>query len=292
VPTESTSKVLLVTGAASGIGAAVARLAVEQGQRVVLADRNFEGVKKLAKELGGATLAVKLDICSPAQWNAALDKTYARFRRLDVLVNNAAVVHTGPTRAVALEKHKQTFDVNVIGPLIGMMATLPRFHKAKAGHVVTVCSMTAFLPFPGIATYAASKHALRALHFGVALEERHGPIDFTIVHPSSTETPMLAQEARDGIALAFAVPSWKPEQVAEIILRAIRQKKTEVCIPAKRGRVVKAIGGNPRRLLETVERNEKVGMGNLKARLDAERLKKRRSQRADKMSDRGTATAQ
>ena len=182
------SKVFLITGSASGIGAATARLAVSQGHRVVVADINVRGAKAVAGELGDNAIAMKLDIRSSKQWEAALDQTYAHFGKLDVLVNNAAVVHTGKVQDVPLVLHEQTMLVNSIGPLIGMMAVLPRFRKARAGHIATVCSMTAFLPFPGIATYAASKHALRAIHFGVAMEERQEPISFTIIHPSSTET--------------------------------------------------------------------------------------------------------
>jgi len=260
------SKVFLITGSASGIGAATARLAVSQGHRVVVADINVRGAKAVAGELGDNAIAMKLDIRSSKQWEAALDQTYAHFGKLDVLVNNAAVVHTGKVQDVPLVLHEQTMLVNSIGPLIGMMAVLPRFRKARAGHIATVCSMTAFLPFPGIATYAASKHALRAIHFGVAMEERQEPISFTIIHPSSTETPMLEQEARAGIALAFAVPSWEPSDVAKILLEAIREKKVEVYVPQSRGRTVKAIGANPRRLLEAIERNEKIGKKSLAAR--------------------------
>lgn len=269
MPKPTGGKVFFITGAASGIGAALARLVVETGNRVVIADINKAGASAMADELGSAALAVKLDICSPKQWEAALDRTYARFGRLDVLVNNAAIVHSGNARDVSLQKHVQTMNVNAMGPLNGILAALPRFHKAKAGHIVTICSMTAFLPFPGLVSYAAAKHALRAFHFGIALEERNSPIDFTIVHPSSTETPMLEEEARSGIALAFAVPAWKPSDVAQIIMKAIKNKKAEVCVPATRGRVVKAIGVNPRRLQEMVERNEQIGRKNLTARQQA-----------------------
>lgn len=267
MPKNDPSKVIFITGAASGIGAATAALAVTAGYRVVIADINEAGAKALAAKLGDNAMAVKLDITSKMQWERALDKVYKSFGRLDVLVNNAAIVHTGPVLDVPFEHHKRTLEINCLGPVLGMMAVMPRFKKAKQGHIVTVCSMTAFLPFPDIASYAASKHALRAMHFGLAMEERNGPVDFTIVHPSSTETPMLEEEARNGVALAFAVPSWKPSDVAAIILDAIGKKKVEVCIPNKRGRAVKAIGVNPRRLQEMIERNEQVGRTNLAARM-------------------------
>src|SRR6202011_4980672 len=103
----------------------------------------------------------------------------------------------------------------------GMLATLPRFLQQGFGHFVTVCSMTAFLPFPGLSSYAAAKHALRAFHHSLALEQRDSPLKFTIVYPTSTETPMLEQEAQSGLKLAFASPSMSAESAAKIILEAM-----------------------------------------------------------------------
>src|SRR5882762_4579062 len=187
------SKVYLITGAASGIGAATARLAASLGHKVVIADINDEAAKAVAAAAGANAAALHLDIRSSDQWEAALDEVWKRFGRLDVLVNNAAIVHTGYARDVSLEQHQQTLDTNFMGPVAGMLAALPRFKRQGSGHPTTICSMTAYLPFPGLASYAAAKHALRAFHHAVALEERHSSIEFTIVHPTATETPMLEQ---------------------------------------------------------------------------------------------------
>ena len=266
------SKVLLITGAASGIGAATARLAGSMGHKLIIADINEAGARAVAGSLEGDAMAIRLDIRSSAEWEAVLDAVWRRFGRLDVLVNNAAVVHTGYARDVSIEKHEHTLATNFMGPLAGMLAVLPRFRAQGSGHVVTICSMTAFLPFPGIASYAAAKHALRAFHHALAIEERGGPTAFTIVHPTSTETPMLDKEAEDdAMSLAFAGPSMSAERVAETIMKAIKAKTIEVFLPPERGRVVRKIGVNPRSLREMVERNEKIGR---------ERLAGRRASRA------------
>src|ERR1700680_2367784 len=91
-------RVFFVTGAASGIGAATARKLAEQGYSVVLADINSAGARALAADVGENTCALELDITSENSWNHALDSTFARFKRLDVLVNNAAIVATGNAR--------------------------------------------------------------------------------------------------------------------------------------------------------------------------------------------------
>jgi len=261
------SKVYFITGAASGIGAATAKLAASLGHRVVVADINDEGARTVAAAAGANALALHLDICSSAQWEAALAEVWTRFGRLDVLINNAAVVHTGYARDVALEKHERTLATNFMGPLIGMLAALPRFRRQGSGHLVTICSMTAYLPFPGIASYAAAKHALRAFHHALALEEKDGPTVFTILHPTSTETPMLDKEAEDdAMSLAFAGPSMTAERVAETIMKAIKSKTVEVFMPPERGKVVRAVGVNPRSLRKLVERNEIIGRERLAAR--------------------------
>jgi len=258
---------ILLTGGASGIGAATARLAVERGHKVVIADVNLAGAQMVAAQIGGGASAVALDIVSSEQWEQALDETEHRLGSLDVLINNAAIVHTGRAENVSIKDHQQTMDVNFMGPLKGMMAALPRFKRQGRGHFVTVCSMTAFLPFPGIASYAASKHALRAFHHGLALEERETPLKFTIIYPTSTETPMLEQEARsDEVTLAFAGPSVTPEFVGGVILDAMEKGAVEVYMPPERARTVRLVGTNPRSLRKWAMAGEETGSQKLKAR--------------------------
>jgi short-subunit dehydrogenase len=254
------SKVFLITGAASGIGAAMAKEAVVRGHEVALVDINEAGVRHVAEKCGAAAAAYTLDIRSEVDWAKTLDNVWVRFGRLDVLVNNAAVVHTGFARNVSIAHHEQTLNVNTMGPIIGMLAALPRMKAQGYGHLATVCSMTAFIPFPGLASYAASKHALRAFHHALALEERSSPIRFTIVHPTSTETPMLEKEAADdALALAFAGQSVTAEYVAGVVLDAVAKNTVEVFMPKERGAIVRKVGTNPRSLKKMVERNEVIG---------------------------------
>jgi len=266
------SKTILITGGASGIGAATARLAVGRGHKVIIADVNEAGAKAVAAAIGEGAAAVALDITSEEQWRRALDDAWSRFGRLDVLINNAAIVHAGRAEHVAIKDHQRTLDVNFMGPVRGMLTALPRFKQQGSGHFVTVCSMTAFLPFPGLASYAAAKHALRAFHHALALEERHGPLHFTIVHPTSTETPMLEEEARsDEVNLAFASPSVTADFVGDVVLTAMDRKAVEIFMPPERARTVRLIGTSPRSLRKLVDRGEEVGLAKLAARRAAGR---------------------
>lgn len=261
------TKTYLITGGASGIGAALSRLAAEAGHTVFVADINLPGAEQVASAIGPSASAVKLDICSEAQWETVLDLIWKERGGLDVLINNAAIVHTGYARDLPIEKHLQTMDTNFFGPVKGMLAALPRFKSQGYGHLATVCSMTALLPFPGIASYAAAKHALRAFHLALAMEERQTPVKFTIVHPTSTETPMLDKEAEDdAMALSFAGISVTPEYVAKVVLEAIRDEEIEAFAPPERGDVVKKLGTNPKDLWEMMDRNSAIGAEKLKAR--------------------------
>jgi NAD(P)-dependent dehydrogenase (short-subunit alcohol dehydrogenase family) len=261
------TKTILLTGGASGIGAAVAKLAVARGHKVLIADINLAGAKSVAKAIGDGASAVELDVTRPEQWEQVLDEAWGRFERLDVLMNNAGIAHAGYADKVRLAQHQHTLDVNFVGPMTGMLATLPRFLGQGSGHFVTVCSMTAFLPFPGLSSYAASKHALRAFHHAVSLEQRDSPLKFTIVYPTSTETPMLDQEADSGLKLAFASASMSAEDAGMIILEATEKQTVEVYIPPERGKFVRRVGTSPKSLRELVIQGEAQGGENLKARL-------------------------
>ncbi|SFI57998.1 Short-chain dehydrogenase [Caulobacter sp. UNC279MFTsu5.1] len=254
----------LITGAASGIGAAIATKLAHARQNVMLADINAEGATALAQTLGERASAVALDIRDPAAWERAFDATIARFGSFDVLINNAGLVRTGLAKNVAIADHQLTMDTNVMGPVTGMVGAFKRFQKQGAGHLVTVCSMTSFMPFPGVAIYGASKHALRAFHHGMAIEERHSGIDFTIVHPTATETPMLELEAADPDAvMCFVAPSVSADTVADTVVKAIKRKAIEVCMPQAGSGRVKALGVDPKKLRAYADQLEAMGKDGL-----------------------------
>ena len=185
---------VLITGAASGIGAATAREAARRGYDVVLADIDLPAALALADELGQR--AIGLDIRDETGWRRAFDAN-----SIDVLINNAGIIHTGYARDLTVEQHRDVIEVNLLGTITGVLAALAHMTARGRGHIVNVCSMTSFLPLSGYATYGATKHGIRAFHHSIALEERGGPVTFSIVHPPSTRTPMLEREMADPSAV-------------------------------------------------------------------------------------------
>jgi short-subunit dehydrogenase len=236
-------QVVAISGAASGIGAATARLAVAKGYRVAVCDIDLSAAERLVEELGSQARAVALDIRSAASWEFALDEVELQLGLVDVLINNAGIIRTGYAIDLPIEKHREMIEVNLIGASTGILAGLERMKVRGSGHLVTICSMSSFLPLPGYATYAGTKHALRAFHHAVALEERDSPVDFTIIHPTSTKTPMLVQEMADpSSVISFAEQPDTPETVAEAIVKALRTKPSEVVFPAIGGRFQRLMG--------------------------------------------------
>ena len=264
---KGAAKAVLITGGASGIGAATSAVAVQRGHRILIADIDHEGAKRVATAIGSNAAATALDVTSEMQWTKVLDHAWSLFGGIDVVINNAGINYPGNSLSVSLEEHQRTLDVNFMGAVRGMLAALKRFKGQGAGHLVTVCSMAAFLPLPGLASYAASKHALRAFHYALALEERDGPVKFTIVHPGSTETPMLDKEAaNDDAALAFASPSVTAEFVGKVVVDAMEQEMSEIFMPANRAKAIRRIGTTQKSLLKMVDTRTKIGAENLAVR--------------------------
>jgi NAD(P)-dependent dehydrogenase (short-subunit alcohol dehydrogenase family) len=260
-------KVLFITGAARGIGAATAKEAAVRGYRLALADIDGPALREFALGLGGGVLALELDVRDPAQWQRALDEAWARFGGVDVLVNNAGVVHTGYVLDVPFERHRHTVEVNYLGNIAGVLAALPRFIAQGRGHLITICSLTAYMPFPSLASYAGTKHALRGFHHTLAWEYREQPLDFTIVYPPAVETPMLAQEAQDdSAAAAFGEAPIAPEVMARAIVDAVAKKPREVTVPAFQGWLLRAFGAFVWIMRLVLADLEKHGRKNLAAR--------------------------
>lgn len=168
-------KVALVTGAARGTGAAIARRFVAEGARVLLTDLRDEAGAELAATLGDAARYRRLDVTAEVDWQAAVADLEAHEGRLDALVNNAAVVHLSAIDDTPPDVFETVMRVNATGPFLGTRACLPLLRRDGGGAIVNVGSINSLHAFPGNVAYTASKFALRGLTRVTALENgRHG----------------------------------------------------------------------------------------------------------------------
>lgn len=259
--------VFLVTGGARGIGAAFVRLAVSRGARVAIGDVDVAAAQQLAAACGARVVAVELDVCDEGSWERALDAAGAAFGRIDVLVNNAGLLHSGTLLEQTSAQLAQMVNVNLLGVANGLRAYVPRAAARGGGHVVDVGSLAGYVPLPGQAFYSATKHAVRALHLAFAMEQERGPVTFTLVCPGAVDTRMLRQQIPiDSNAVAFAGHVLRPEEVAEAIWRGSVRRPREILLPRAGGVAGKLIGVLPGPLALVMRRMQRAGLAALHAR--------------------------
>jgi len=161
---ELSGKVAVITGAASGIGAALARGCAREGMRVVAADIDEAGVRRTAADAGGSTIAIRVDVADAASVGALADAAFEAFGQVDLLVNNAGVFQGGLSWERSVADWEWTFGVNVYGIIHGIRSFVPRMMaQGTEGHVVNTASVAAFVAGPGSAPYVVSKCAALSL---------------------------------------------------------------------------------------------------------------------------------
>ena len=239
-------KVVVITGASSGLGEATARLLSAQGASVVLGARRVERLRSLADELtgrGGKALAVATDVTDRDQVKGLVDAAVQTYGRIDVMINNAGLMPQAPLERLKVDEWDRMIDVNIKGVLYGIAAALPHMQRQKAGHIINVSSVAGHKVGPGFAVYAATKHAVRALSEGLRQEVKPYNIRTTVISPGAvaTELPdsVTEPDVAEGIrkfyeenaipaesfarAVAFAMSQPEEVDINEILFRPTRQ---------------------------------------------------------------------
>lgn len=256
----------MVTGAATGIGAAIVECCLREQYRVLAVDIDRDGLEALASACPGVEAAV-LDVSDERAWGEIISDEEARGGPIDVLINNAGICSPGRCDQVSSRDDRLTVEVNLMGVIHGVRTLLPRFLERGSGHFINVASMAAFAPAPDLAAYCATKHAVRAYTHSCALDHRHTNIQWTLACPSAVETPMLQRmrEKRAGVVVFTETPM-PPERFATEVVRAIRSPRREVLVPAARGRLIRLFGLFPGLVARGMDGAEKRG----RAQLDRE----------------------
>jgi NADP-dependent 3-hydroxy acid dehydrogenase YdfG len=186
-------KVVVITGASSGLGEASARLLSAQGTSVVLGARREDRIKSLADELtagGGRALAVTTDVTHRDQVKKLVDVAVQACGRIDVMINNAGLMPQSLLEHLKIDEWDRMIDVNIKGVLYGIAAALPYMQKQKAGHIINVSSVAGHRVGPGTAVYAATKYAVRALSEGLRQEVKPYNIRTTVISPGAVATEL------------------------------------------------------------------------------------------------------
>jgi NADP-dependent 3-hydroxy acid dehydrogenase YdfG len=198
---EIESKVVIITGASSGVGEATARRLGASGAKLMLAARREDRLKDLvaAIEKTGGTVAYRVtDVADRGQVQALAEATLETYGRIDVLVNNAAFMPVSPLDQIKVDEWDQMIDVNIKGVLYGIAAVLPTMRQQKSGQVINLSSIAGHKVVPGAAVYCATKYAVRAISEGLRLES-NGEIRSTIISPGAIATEGLLRQSKGEI---------------------------------------------------------------------------------------------
>jgi NADP-dependent 3-hydroxy acid dehydrogenase YdfG len=225
--TNIENKIILITGASSGIGEATARALAGAGATVVLGARRTDRLEELAGELnaaGGKAIYRSLDVTSRDSVQSFADAAVREFGRIDVIINNAGIMPLSPMASLRVDEWDLMIDVNIKGVLHGIAAVLPVMIRQGSGQIINISSIGGLAVSPMAAVYCATKYAVRAISDG--LRQENDKLRVTCIYPGVVESE-LANTITDPVA-AQAMESYrqialKPEAIAAAIMHVIGQ---------------------------------------------------------------------
>ncbi|MDR3680721.1 MAG: SDR family oxidoreductase [Flavipsychrobacter sp.] len=219
-------KVIVITGASSGIGAAAARKLAQLGAKVVLAARREDQLKELVQELGDNAMYVTTDVSRRADLDNLVAQTITRFGHIDVLWNNAGIMPISFFEEGHVEEWDRMIDINVKGVLYGINAVLPHMLAKGEGHILSTSSVGGLKTSPGIGVYSATKFAVRAI-MDTLREEVAQTIKVTTIYPGATQSELGHDITSPKIKALYgnlaAMPKMDEEAIANAVIYAISQ---------------------------------------------------------------------
>ena len=222
-------KVVVITGASSGIGEETVNLLSKNGAKLVLGARRLDRLEKIQQKVGRDSVSIKkTDVTNPDEVNALIETAYNDFGRIDVLINNAGLMPQSFLEKNKQDEWNQMIDVNIKGVLYGIGAVLPYMRKQKSGHIINLASVAGHVVFPGSAVYCGTKYAVRAITEGLRQEEAivGSNIRTTILSPGAVSTELTDhisdKDMKEDIDELYK-NAIKPDAIARAINYAINE---------------------------------------------------------------------
>ncbi|UTC10740.1 SDR family oxidoreductase [Latilactobacillus curvatus] len=239
------NKVVVITGASSGIGKETATLLAAKGAKLVLAARRTSALAALTAQYDTEVIYQQTDVTQLADMQALIELTIAKFGRIDVLFNNAGLMPVSMLRDGKVDEWEAMIDINIKGALYGIKYALPLMEQQKSGHIITTDSVAGHFTGEGLSVYSATKYAMRAVMEGLRVEEVGMGIKSTLISPghaqtelasrisdpqlraavlkSETETGLTATDVANAVMNAIDTPD--NVDINDVILRSIDQKR-------------------------------------------------------------------
>ncbi|MDT4940422.1 MAG: hypothetical protein QOJ34_511 [Pseudonocardiales bacterium] len=241
-PRDLTGKVVVITGAARGIGAATARAVAREGARLALGDLDGDLAEAVAKEVGGQSIGRKLDVTDHAGYAAFLDEVEAELGPIDVLINNAGIMPVTPFAEEQADSIGRQLDINLHAVIFGTQQAVLRMRTRGSGHIVNVASAAGKGGFPGVVTYCSTKYGVVGLTESLWHELHGSGVDVSCVMPAIVRT-----ELTDGVKDHWLIKTSTPEQVADAIVGALKKPRLDVFVPKSLNALNRSMALVPRR---------------------------------------------
>lgn len=223
-------KVVIITGASSGIGEATAKELASKGAKLILAARREDRLKRLQQDIqntGGQAIYKITDVTSNEQMEELAEVALKEFGKIDVLVNNAGVMPHSFLYKKKIDDWNKMIDVNIKGVLYGIAAVLPTMRERKSGHIINLSSVAGYFVGPGSTVYAGTKFAVRAISEGLRKEEAGNNIRSTIISPGAVQSELINlitdTDLKPGIDKLYEEVAIDAESIAHAISFAIEQ---------------------------------------------------------------------
>ena len=248
-PRSLTGKVAVVTGGGRGIGRALTQALAREGVRVAIGDVDRAAAETAAAELGDLVVGLHLDVTDLPGFTAFLDDVERRLGPVDILVNNAGIMPVTPLEQESEGSISRQLEINLRAVIHGTQQSMRRMRPRGTGHIVNIASLAGKAGYPGLATYAATKHAVVGLSEAVRFELRGSGVEVSCVMPGIVNTELAA-----GTHEARGVKNLEPEQVAGAIVAALKVPRFDVYVPRSAGPLLQLAAILPRRAREALAR--------------------------------------
>ncbi|AKU15849.1 SDR family oxidoreductase [Luteipulveratus mongoliensis] len=253
----------VVTGAGQGLGREIALRLARRGYAVHVTDRDLRLAKETVDLAGERAWASALDVRDYEGCRTAAEQAVERAGRLDLWVNNAGILITGPMWDRPMDVWEQVLEVNAIGTLHGVGAALEQMRPTKRGHIVNIASLAGLSAVPGEAVYAASKHAVVGLSGSTLADLRRAglkDIHISVICPDGMWTPMLYDRLEeDEAAMSFSGTLLQPSQVADLVERVVDKPRPITSAPSWRGGLARVGSASPAFALAALPAVHKMG---------------------------------